>query len=157
MDEYFLSTKFRQKSGVERTKKCSRSDDQEHFLCYFWVKTLLQTFLNSDSHGNGHADHGVGACAQEAHHLNVKSACRRLCACGAGTFGAGSPTFRKTRSTSPESSMLCFPSMGTSYHITCSRNKPLELNCTTSHQLSTAGNILEHLPIICLSTHKKLF
>ena len=31
----------------------------------------------------------------EAHHLNVKSACRRLCACGAKPFRAGSPTFRK--------------------------------------------------------------
>ena len=27
---------------------------------------LLQGFLNSDSHGNGHADHGVVACTQEA-------------------------------------------------------------------------------------------
>ena len=27
---------------------------------------LLQGLLNSDSHGNGHADHGVVACAQEA-------------------------------------------------------------------------------------------
>jgi len=31
---------------------------------------LLLGLLNSDSHGNGHADHGVVACAQEAHHLN---------------------------------------------------------------------------------------
>ena len=84
---------------------------------------LLQGLLNSNSHGNGHTDHGVVTCAQEAHHLNVKSACRRLSACGAGAFGAGSPTFHKTRSTSHESGMLCFPSMGTSYHIMCSRNK----------------------------------
>ena len=27
---------------------------------------LLQAFLNSNSHGNGHTDHGVVACAQEA-------------------------------------------------------------------------------------------
>ena len=111
-----------QKSGFQRTKKCSRSDDQEHFDA-FGGEILLQSLFNSNSHGNGHADHGVVTCAQEAHHLNVKSACRRLCACGAGTFGAGSPTFHKTRSTSHESSMLCFPSMGTSYHIMCSRNK----------------------------------
>ena len=32
---------------------------------------LLAAFLNSNSHGNGHADHGVVTCAQEAHHLNV--------------------------------------------------------------------------------------
>ena len=89
---------------------------------------LLQAFLNSNSHRDGHTDHGVVACAQEAHHFHVKSACRRLFACGAGTFEAGSPTFRKTRSTSHESGMLCFPSMGTSYHIICSRNKTFELN-----------------------------
>ena len=89
---------------------------------------LLQAFLNSDSNAHGHTDHGVVACAQEAHHFHVKSACRRLFACGAGTFGAGSPTFRKTRSTSPESGMLCFPSRGLSYHITCSRNKTFELS-----------------------------
>jgi len=94
----------------------------------FGVKTLLQAFLNSNSHGDGHTDHGVVTCAQEAHHLNVKSACRRLFACGAGTFGAGNQSFRKTRSTSPESGMLCFPSRGLSYHITCSRNKTFELS-----------------------------
>ena len=94
----------------------------------FGVKILLQRLLNRDSHGNGHADHGVVACAQEAHHLNVKSACRRLFACGAGTFGAGSQSFHKTRSTSHESGMLCFPSRGLSYHITCSRNKTFELS-----------------------------
>ena len=32
---------------------------------------LLQRLLNSNSHGNGHTDHGVVTCAQEAHHLNV--------------------------------------------------------------------------------------
>ena len=32
---------------------------------------LLQGLLNSDSHGDGHADHGVVASAQEAHHLDV--------------------------------------------------------------------------------------
>ena len=47
---------------------------------------LLQRLLNSDSHGDSHTDHGVVTSAQEAHHLHVKSACRRLCACGAGTF-----------------------------------------------------------------------
>ena len=35
---------------------------------------LLQRLLNSNSHGNGHTDHGVVACAQEAHHLNMKAA-----------------------------------------------------------------------------------
>lgn len=29
----------------------------------FEVKILLQAFLNSNSHRNGHADHGVVACA----------------------------------------------------------------------------------------------
>ena len=92
---------------------------------------LLQRLLNSNSHGDGHTDHGVVARAQEAHHFHVKSAWRRLCACGAGTFWAGSPTFRKTRSTSHESSMLCFPFLGVSYHINCSRNKMFWLNYTT--------------------------
>ena len=32
---------------------------------------LLQRFLNSNSHGNGSADHGVVAHAQEAHHFYV--------------------------------------------------------------------------------------
>jgi len=32
----------------------------------FGVKTLLQAFLNSNSHGDGHTDHGVVTCAQEA-------------------------------------------------------------------------------------------
>ena len=89
---------------------------------------LLQRFFDRNCDRHSHTDHGVVACAQEAHHFHVKSACRRLFACGAGTFGAGSPTFRKTRSTSPESGMLCFPSRGLSYHITCSRNKTFELS-----------------------------
>ena len=29
-------------------------------------KVLLEALLNSNSHGNGHADHGIVACAQEA-------------------------------------------------------------------------------------------
>ena len=87
-------------------------------LMLLGVKTLLQGLLNSNSHGNGHADHGVVTSAQEAHHLNVKSACRRLSACGATAFGTGSPAFRKTRSTSHKSSMLCFPSWA--YLITSS-------------------------------------
>jgi len=33
---------------------------------YLQKKLLLQGLLNSNSHGNGHADHGVVACAQEA-------------------------------------------------------------------------------------------
>ena len=61
---------------------------------------LLQRFLNGNSHGNGSADHGVVAHAQEAHHFHVKSACRRLCACGARLFLAESPTFRKSGDTS---------------------------------------------------------
>ena len=32
---------------------------------------LLQGLLNSNSHGNGHTDHGVVTGAQEAHHLNM--------------------------------------------------------------------------------------
>ena len=61
---------------------------------------LLQRFLNSNSHGNGSADHGVVAHAQEAHHFYVKSALRRLCGDFSRAFGAVSPTFRKTRDTS---------------------------------------------------------
>ena len=36
-----------------------------------WLYCLLQGFLNRNSQVNGHADHGVVTCAQEAHHLNV--------------------------------------------------------------------------------------
>ena len=32
---------------------------------------LLQALLNSDSHGNGHTDHGVVASAQEAYHFDM--------------------------------------------------------------------------------------
>ena len=35
---------------------------------------LLQAFLNSDSHGNSHTDHGVVTSAQEAHHFHMKAA-----------------------------------------------------------------------------------
>ena len=93
----------------------------------------------------------------QAEWRSVSAACRRLFACGAGTFGAGSPTFRKTRSTSPESGMLCFPSTGTSYHIMCSRNKTFELSWTSLHHLSTATINSEHITSIASSTHKKLF
>ena len=44
------------------------------FVCYLGkesVPLLLQRFLNSNSHGNGSADHGVVAHAQEAHHFYV--------------------------------------------------------------------------------------
>ena len=47
---------------------------------------LLQSLFNSNSHGNGHADHGVVTCAQEAHHLNVQAAKRRLLCCSATGF-----------------------------------------------------------------------
>ena len=47
---------------------------------------LLQSLFNSNSHGNGHADHGVVACAQEAHHFHVKSALRRLLCCAVRVF-----------------------------------------------------------------------
>ena len=53
---------------------------------FAYLRKLLQRLLNSNSHGNGHTDQGVVTGAQEAHHLNVKSACRRLSACGAGAF-----------------------------------------------------------------------
>ena len=33
---------------------------------YLIMIVLLLGLLNSDSHGNGHTDHGVVACAQEA-------------------------------------------------------------------------------------------
>ena len=35
------------------------------------IAKLLQRLLNSNSHGNGHADHGVVTCAQEAHQQRV--------------------------------------------------------------------------------------
>ena len=44
------------------------------FVCYLGkesVPLLLQRFLNSNGHGNGSADHGVVAHAQEAHHFHV--------------------------------------------------------------------------------------
>ncbi len=34
----------------------------------------LQGLSHSNSHGDGHADHGVVACAQETHHFHVKAA-----------------------------------------------------------------------------------
>ena len=34
VDEKFLSAKFGLKLGFQRMKKCSQSDDQEHFLCF---------------------------------------------------------------------------------------------------------------------------
>jgi hypothetical protein len=35
-------------------------------ICVVGEELLLQGLLNSNGHGNGHADHGVVACAQEA-------------------------------------------------------------------------------------------
>ena len=61
---------------------------------------LLQRFLNSNSHTDGSTDHGVVAHAQKAHHFHVKSACRRLCACGARLFRAANPTFHQSGNTS---------------------------------------------------------
>ena len=61
---------------------------------------LLQRFLNCNSHTDSSADHGVVAHAQEAHHFHVKSACRRLCACGARLFRAANTTFHKSGNTS---------------------------------------------------------
>ena len=64
------------------------------------VTLLLQRFLNSNGHGDGSTDHGVVAHAQEAHHFHIKSACRRLCACGARLFRAANSTFHKSGNTS---------------------------------------------------------
>ena len=73
-------------------------------LLYQWIiarKDLaLQSLFHSHSHGNGSTDHGVVAHAQEAHHFHVKSALRRLCACGARLFRAANPTFHKSGNTS---------------------------------------------------------
>ena len=52
---------------------------------------LLQGFFDCNSHGNGHADHGVVTCAQEAHHLNVKIHLRWLLHWGTTGFPTGSP------------------------------------------------------------------
>ncbi len=126
----------------------------DHFQYNCWIK-LLHCFLNRNSHGNGHADHRVVACAQEAHHFHVKSACRRLCACGAGTFGAGSPTFRKTRSTSPESVCCAFPlGLILSHHL-FTKQDVLTFLYNSHHHFFIFHHRSSSL-IICLSTrHQK--
>ena len=47
---------------------------------------LLAGLFNSNSHGNGHTDHGVVTSAQEAHHFHVQAAKRRLLCCSATVF-----------------------------------------------------------------------
>ena len=37
-------------------------------------KRLLHCLFHSNSHGNGHTDHGVVTCAQEAHHFHDQAA-----------------------------------------------------------------------------------
>ena len=73
-------------------------------LLYQWISVgkdlALQSLFHSHGHGNGSTDHGVVAHAQEAHHFNIKSALRRLCACGARLFRAANPTFHKSGNTS---------------------------------------------------------
>lgn len=96
-------------------------------LCDIWsfelfrLKTLgfpllLQRLLNSNRHGNGHPDHGVVACAQEAHHFHVKIHLRWILYWGTTTFWAGSPVIRKTSSTSTGIKWCVFPWWG--YSIT---------------------------------------
>ena len=114
--------------AVMRRKKCALRKQSAQYQ-----EILLASFFNSNSHGNGHTDHGVVACAQEAHHLNIKPHLRWCLHWDTTTFSAGNPIFHKTRSTSFESIMMCFPSLGTSYHIMCSRNKCFNLNYTPSH------------------------
>ena len=47
---------------------------------YLFIKNgLLQGLLNSDSNANGHTDHRVVACAQEAHHFHVGGDGGRTC------------------------------------------------------------------------------
>ena len=48
--------------------KTKKSPDPKigRFLKLVKKKLLLQRLLNSNSHGNGHTDHGVVTCAQEA-------------------------------------------------------------------------------------------
>ena len=70
------------------------------FSCYLRIKLAILSLFHGNSHGNGSTDHGVVAHAQEAHHFHVKSACRRLCACGARLFCAANPTFHKSGNTS---------------------------------------------------------
>ena len=121
---------------------------------------LLAGLFNSNGHGNGHTDHGVVTCAQEAHHFHIKPHLRWCLHWDTTTFSAGNPIFHKTRSTSFESMMMCFPSLGTSYHIMCSRNKCFNLNYTPrtsfiifSHLLrSTKSN--EAFPILSASKNK---
>ena len=145
--------------GFRGRKNAPDLNDQEHFYA-FGVKTLLQRLLNSDSHGNGHTDHGVVTSAQEAHHFHIKPHLRWCLHWDTTTFSAGNPIFHKTRSTSFESMMMCFPSLGTSYHIMCSRNKCFNLNYTPrtsfiifSHLLrSTKSN--EAFPILSASKNK---
>ena len=59
-------------------KKTAKRDAFRRPFSCLWVQLLL-AFSNCNSAGHGHTDHGVVACAQEAHHLHIKSACRRLC------------------------------------------------------------------------------
>ena len=52
--------------------------EKDRFQNFFWDESpekvrLLQSLADGDSHCHGHADHGVVACAQEAHHLHGKS------------------------------------------------------------------------------------
>ena len=63
--------------AVIRRKKCALRKQSAQYQ-----EILLASLFDSNSHGNGHTDHGGVTCAQEAHHLNVKSALRRRCACG---------------------------------------------------------------------------
>jgi len=39
------------------------------------VTPLLTCLFNSNGNTGGHTDHGVVTCADESHHLYVKSAC----------------------------------------------------------------------------------
>ena len=67
-----------------------------HATCRWQVATLpwsekspnclLQGFFDRNCDRDSHTHHGIVTCAQEAHHLNVKSACRRLLCCSATGF-----------------------------------------------------------------------
>ena len=121
--------------------------------CFHKEGLLLERFRDCNRDSDGGADHGVVAHAQEAHHFHVKSAWRRLCACGAGTFWAGSPTFRKTRSTSPESVCCAFPlGLILSHHLFTKQDVLTFLynshhHFFICHHRSSSPIISYHLPI----------
>ena len=72
------------------------------------VLQLLLALSNCHGHGDGSADHGVVAHAQEAHHLNIKSACRRLCLWATRVSAEVIISFYLVANTTPSPRMMWF-------------------------------------------------